>query len=173
MQVQPPISHKNMLSPVGYKFSILRLPEVNFFCQRVTLPGITLPVVEQPTPFKDIPWAGDHIPLDTMSVSFKVNEDLGNYIEIVNWLKGLGFPESHTQYANLVRDENNPSLGLKSDGALTILSSAYQPIVRVKIKDMFPISITPLEFNAQDTEITYLDATAEFSFLDYEFVTGL
>ena len=47
--------NQNMLSPVGFSFHIKKLPEFNFFVQNVTLPGVSFPVIEQPTPFKAVP----------------------------------------------------------------------------------------------------------------------
>ena len=162
--------NKNMLSPVGFSFHIKKLPEFNFFVQSVSMPGVQLPVFEQPTPFKAVPRYGDHLQYGEITVSFKINEDLGNYIEIYNWLTGLAFPDNFDQYKDLA--EENKQLtgdGLESDAYLMILSSAMQPIMRVDFEDVFPIAIGDIQLDTRDSAIEYIETTAQFKFLKYSF----
>ena len=98
MAVKDQPTNRNYLSPVGYRFTLKRAPNVEFFVQRVRIPGLTLPVVERPTPFVKIPEPGDHLEFDTLSVTFKINEDLDNYLEIFDWMIALGKPEKFEQY---------------------------------------------------------------------------
>lgn len=162
--------NKNMLSPLGFSFSIKKLPEFNFFVQSVTLPGVSFPPIDQPTPFKIVPRYGDHLVYGELSVTFKVNEDLGNYIELYNWLVGLSFPENFDQYKNLAEsDKQLIGEGLESDSYLMIMSSAMNPIIRVDIEDLFPVSLSDLTFDSRDTAVDYLEATASFKFLKYSF----
>jgi len=157
-----------MLSPLGFSFSIYKLPEFNFFVQSVTLPGIQLGSTDQPTPFKKIPIYGDQVEFGNLVVTFKVNEDLGNYIELYNWIYGLGFPTDFKEFKDL---KNNPGIGegLESDGTLMILSSNQQPIMKIELEDMFPVSLSDLTMDSRDTTMEYLEATAEFRFKLYTF----
>jgi len=162
--------NKNMLSPVGFSFHIKKLPELNFFVQNVNLPGVQLPVFDQPTPFKNVPRYGDHLQYGEVTVNFKVNEDLGNYIEIYDWLVGLGFPDNFGQYKDLA--EENKQLtgdGLESDAYLMIMSSAMNPIMRIDFEDIFPISLGDIMFDSRDASIEYIETTATFKFLKYTF----
>jgi hypothetical protein len=162
--------NKNMLSPLGFSFNIKKLPEFNFFVQSVTLPGINLPFTEQPTPFKKIPIYGDHIDYGEMQVSFKINEDLGNYIEIFNWIRDLGFPNEYPEYARIA--EPNKQLtgdGIYSDAYLMILSSNQQPIIRIDIIDLFPTALSDITMDSRDTAIDYIEATVSFKFVNYTF----
>jgi len=162
--------NQNMLSPVGFSFHIKKLPELNFFVQAVTLPGVNLPVFEQPTPFKTIPRIGDHLQYGELVVNFKVNEDMGNYIQLYDWLKGIGFPDSFTQYAD-VADESKQLTGdgIESDAYMMIMSSAMQPVMRVDFEDIFPTAIGDINMDSRDTNIEYIDTTATFKFLRYTF----
>ena len=161
--------NKNMLSPVGFSFNIKKLPEMNFFVQSVDMPGVTLGFGEQPHPFKKLPIFGDHWEYNgDLSVTFKINEDLGNYISIYEWLQGIAFPDEFPQFANLNSETNNlTGDGLKSDGYLMILSSAMNPIVRIDFEDLFPVSLGNIVMDTRDTEITYLETTVEFKFDKY------
>jgi hypothetical protein len=163
------ISNKNMLSPVGFNFTINRLPSMNFFVQGVTLPGITLGTMEQPTALRALPTPGDRITYSEFDVNFKIDEDMTNYIALFKWIRALGFPDNFDQYKEI---DNSPFTGegIYSDGNIMVLSSAMNPNIRIDIFDMFPTSLTPIEFNTRDTSIEYLEATVSFRFLNYDFV---
>ena len=68
------------LSPVGFNFSIQKLPTVNYFVQSVNMPGVQLGETPLNTPFHIIPTPGDHITYGELAVSFKVDEDMKNFI---------------------------------------------------------------------------------------------
>jgi len=81
----------------------------------------------------------------------------------------LGSPESTEQYRrfqNASINQNN-----LSDGTLVILSSKYNPNIRVKFRGMFPESISELQFSTAATDIDYLEATASFRYRDYTIET--
>ena len=70
-------------SPTQFKFTITKLPKVEFFCTAVNLPGITLEGnMAQETPLKDIPVPGDKLSYSPLSMDFMVDENLENYREI-------------------------------------------------------------------------------------------
>ena len=54
-----------------------------------------------------------------------------------------------------------------SDGTLQILSSNLIPKFNVNFKDLFPVSLTTLTFDATDTDIQYFTADAEFKYTIY------
>jgi len=163
--------NKNMLSPLGFSFHIKKLPEFNHFCQSVTLPGSTLGYTERATPFKTIPVYGDHLTFGELSAEFKVNEDMGNYIEIYNWLKGVGFPDEFQQYKTLANNKPESGEGIESDAYIMVLSSNMQPIVRIDIEDMFPVSLSDLRWDSRDSAVEYIEATVQFKFLKYSFTS--
>ena len=94
-----PIENRNFLSPVGFKFALKRSPKAAFFCNQANIPDLTLGVAEQPTYLKNIPTPGDKIEFGDLNLRFLVDEDLGNYMEIQNWIRGLGFPENAGEFA--------------------------------------------------------------------------
>ena len=72
----------NFLSQNGFRFAVKRLPGVNYFCQSVTLPAVSVGAIESPTPFAAVPRPGDRITYEPLTIRFKVDEDLTNYFEI-------------------------------------------------------------------------------------------
>jgi hypothetical protein len=86
--------NRNFLSPTGFKFSLKRAPKVSFFCNSANIPDLNLGIAIQPTYLKDIDTPGDKIVFGDFSLRFLVDEDLENYMEVQNWIRGLGYPGS-------------------------------------------------------------------------------
>jgi hypothetical protein len=159
--------NKNFLSPLNFKFQIKRAPHINFFVQQVNIPGITVPELKNPNPMVQIPYPGEHVTYDSLSLTFAVDEDFNNYMEVHNWLIGLGKPKSFQQYADL--SSGNPLLGqgVRSDISLVVLNSLKNPNYEVIFRDAFPISLSGLEFDTTENDISYMKATVEFTYILY------
>ena len=170
------VANRNFLSPIGFKLKINKCPKVDFLSVGANLPGVTLGTAIQPTYLKDIDLPGDKLVYEDFIVNFIVDENLENYAQIYNWLKGLGFPESQKQFVELKKDDpyfdvtsdkENP-YAIYSDASLQILNSNYRPQAYVKLKDVFPVSLTSLQFNANDTDVNYFTATVTFKYRIFE-----
>jgi hypothetical protein len=165
--------NKSFLSPLGFKFTIKKTPHVNYFVQSASLPSLTLGRTDVPTPFVKIPMPGDHLDFGEFTITYKVDEDLKNYLEIYNWMIALGFPDNFEQYKSADISRKGPNsgsvdrmtgLGLISDATLTILSSAMNPLHNVVFENMFPTSLAELEFTTTDSDINYLTSTVTFAY---------
>ncbi len=171
------ISNRNYLSPIGFKFTLAKEPKVAFFCNSARIPEITLSIVQQPTYLKDLDIPGGKLQYGDLSLRFIVDEDMENYMAIHNWLTGLGFPETTKQYKDLITNENDPNKSLDpkqafSDGSLYVLDSNYNTNAVVKFKDLFPTSLTSLEFDATQTDIQYFTAEVSFKYTVYNIDTS-
>jgi hypothetical protein len=164
MSVTNEPTNKNFLSPLGFDFRIKKLPTTNFFVTRANVPGFNLGVVESPTPFVRMPIPGDKIQFNELQVTFKIDEDMKNYLEIFNWIMGMGFPEKYDQYAALKNKARGSGEGIYSDGILTIMTSAMNPNIEFTFKNAFPYSLTDVEFNTSSADVEYLEATVGFRF---------
>ena len=167
-----PIDNRNFLSPLGFKFALKRSPGVAFFCNEANIPSLELGIAVQPTYLKDIDRPGDKITFGDLNLRFLVDEDLINYMEIQNWIRGLGFPESLDQFQEL-KDENilgpmgKSNDDIYSDGTLQILSSNLVPKFQVIFRDLFPVSLSTVTFDATDTDIEYFTADVGFKYTIY------
>lgn len=161
------------LSPNGFMFSVQKLPQINFFCQQVNLPGITLGAPEFGNPFNVAPIPGDTLTYDTLDVQFLVDENMENYRAIYNWVVALGFPETYEQYLNFVNsnDLNQTSELAKnySDASLVILGSNNKPSQTIQFHDAFPVSISSLTFQSTNQDVQYLVGSATFRYGYYKF----
>jgi hypothetical protein len=163
-------------SPTQFKFNILKLPTVEYFCTAINIPSVSLSVLQQTTPLKDIPVPGEKLTYADLTMSFLVDENLSNYQEIHGWLTGLGFPRDNIQFTNLVNagsdrfpvGATNTGSTL-SDATLLILTNKNNPITEVRFSDLFPVALSGLQYNQQLTDINYLTAEVTFKYKIYEF----
>ena len=178
-------------SPTQFKFNVIKLPKVTYFCTAVNVPGVSLGgTIDQQTRFKDIPQPGDKLTYTDLTMTFLVDENLENYQEIHGWLVGLGFPRSHTEFQNLVgagtdrfpisntsvstepgkvkygTTDQGPTL---SDATLTVLSSKNNPQVEIRFRDLFPVSLSGLQYDQQATDVDYLTSQVTFRYTIYDF----
>ena len=166
-------SNRNFLIPNSFQFSIERTPTVGFFGSIINVPGMTLGVVNQSNYLKTISRPGEILDFSDLELTFFVDEDLQNYLEIDKWMRGLGFPESLEQIYNLQNEGvGTVSLDVYSDATLVINNNQQEPAFKVKFKDMFPYYLSPLEFNSQVGDVEYLQARVGFKYLIYNITPG-
>lgn len=161
---------RNPLQETNFRFDIKRMPHVSYFCTNVTIPTLSLNVIEVPNPFQRYPEPGVQLTFSELSLQFIVDEDLKNYNEMYDWIAGLTFPETFDQYRDL-RD-NSPSILLphrvqhqrvKSDCTLFIQTSHLNNNIEVTFRDIHPINISGYELVTNKSEPDYLTATATFA----------
>jgi len=175
------LQNRNFLQPQGFRFQVARAPKVTFFGNAVNIPGMTLRTTVQTTPgLKDIPLPGEIIDFEDLNLRFLVDEDLQNYQEIQNWMRGLGFPESLQEIYDL-QDQTtgttrgmgqNSTMNIYSDGTLTILDAMQNENFKVKFSDLFPFSLSTIQFDATMADTEYFTAEVSFKYLNYTIVKG-
>lgn len=178
------------VSPTQFKFNIHQLPKVEFFTTAANVPAINLGEAIFPTPYKEIPVMGDTLTYDNLSITFIVDENLENYIELHNWMVAIGFPKSRTQFSNFrsvtastpiatqgtsddIGDVQpaTSSRGMFGDAILTILTNKNNPVVEVRFQDLYPVALGALDFTQTSTDVEYISVTADFSYKIYDIVT--
>ena len=170
------INNRNFLAPTGFKFALKKSPGVAFFCNEANIPDLNLGVALQPNPLRDIPTPGDKIDFGDLNLRFLVDEDLTNFMEIQNWIRGLGYPENTQQFDKLDKEgartipRRYAQMGdqIYSDGTLQILSSNMVAKFNVNFKELWPYSLTTLTFDATDTDIDYFTADVSFKYTMYD-----
>ena len=177
-------------SPTQFRFILNQLPKVQFFVHAANIPGISLGEAVIPTPYKDIPYVGDKVTYENLTIQFIVDEHLENYIEMHNWMIGIGFPKSRQQFTNFRSTTSNtsnaagkaqtdigkvglsvPERPLYSDATLSILSNKNNPLVEIRFSDCFPVSLSGLDYTQQVSDVEYLTASVDFRYKLYEIVT--
>lgn len=158
----------NMLSQLGFSFNIKKAPLTSAMCYEVNAPDITTGFANFPTPFKDQAFSPDKLEYGDVAISFKVDENLQNYFEMFNWLKGMAFPNSFGQFAQASAAPDRD--GIYSDAILTILTNTGNPGLEYRFVDLFPISLSGLRMNSQEQDVDYVSASVIFKIRDFELV---
>lgn len=165
----------NLLSVQKFRFQIRKLPNTNYLIQKAILPSLTFGIVKQPTPYTQLPVPGNgNLIFEELEIQFIVDEDMTNYFEIVNWMIGLGFPESYDQYAAIAAPSNltNPLFGdIWSDAVLTVLSNESNANINIEFVDAFPVYLSSIQFDASDSQSDPQIATAKFAYARYNMTT--
>lgn len=165
--------NKSFLSPVGFKFTIERLPHVNYFCTSAELPDISMGQIDTvENTFIKLPVPGDKLTFGLLNLRFRVDEDMKNFQEIYDWLIGLGYPDNFAQSV-AIRNGNGflPQGEVYSDGSLIITTSNFQPNIEVKFVDMYPVTLSSVSFNIEQDDIDYLQADVNFAYRKYDLTT--
>ncbi len=157
----------NFLSPLNFDFQVKKLPGVNFFAQKVNIPGITLPSPPIVNPNANIPTTGDHITFDELVVTFKLDENLQNWFEIWNWIRGMGFPTDSSEYEYLESKPIYSGEGLYSDIAVLISDSAKNPKFECTFLGAFPIALSSFEMDSTATDVNFVTCQATFIYSNY------
>ena len=173
-----------------WRLAFNRVPKTTWFCTSANIPGITLGESMYPTPMLDTYVTGDKLTFETLNITFIVDEELQNYRELWDWMVGIGAPVSHDQWATALTqgdgavrqfgtEDTDPRTKLTyeesqlySDATLIVYNSKNMPKVEVKFKNMFPTSLSSLEYSQELTDVEYFHATATFRYLYYEFETS-
>ena len=177
-------------SPTQFRFLINQLPKVQYFTTEANIPGITLDNVELGSPLKNIPLLGSKLDYEDLTITFIVDENLENYIEMHTWLTAIGFPKDRKQFRDFRSTTSNtktstrgeskdigdvkaatPETSMTSDAVLTILTNKNNPVVECRFADVFPTSLSGLTYSQNQTDVEYLTATVNFKYKIYEIHT--
>jgi hypothetical protein len=149
----------NFLNPSSF---VLTLDSQTYSGAEFTIQTMILPDVSAdgaPLPWKqvDVAMASDKITFGQFEISYLIDEDLLNYKEIFDWLKG-NVESVHTA-TNHVRDLT-----------LTIMNSANNVTKQIKFIDAYPTMLSSLPFDITTTDVEYLTAVASFRYSYYQFL---
>ena len=169
------VANRNFLSGVGFKFNLTKFPKVDFFSNSARIPELNLELATQASYLKNIDVPGERLSFGDFTLRFLVDENMENYLAVYNWLKGLGFPESGKLFAEIITDSDGQRDPKEAfcDGTLSILNSNYREVAKVKFNDLFPVSITSLDFDATNTDVQYFTAEATFKYTIYDLVSSI
>jgi hypothetical protein len=163
--------NKNFLSPIGFQFVIQKLPHVNYFCTAASVPSVSTNDIDTPTPFIRLPQPGDKLQFGTLDLAFRIDEDMQNYREIYNWLVGINPTDTFNQRIPLLRAGASATESIYSDASLIVLTNQYKPNIEIKFTDVFPTSLSSFEFNIEQADVEYLNASVTFTYRKYDLLT--
>ena len=167
-------TNKDLLQSTKFRLNFSRLQGMTFFCQTINLPGLSLTEIPFYTPFIDLYAPGEKLLYDTLNVTFLLDEDLRDWEQLHDWIRGMTFPTDFKEYRNLKNQSSvaqnravNKLPPQYADASLTIFTNKNNPNIRIQFKDLFPISVGSIMFSAMDSAENIITADASFRFSYY------
>ena len=161
-------SNINYLQPTSFKITIDRknFPNLEFFCQDFTHPGMIMNAVEIPfRKLQSIPFVGDKLTFNELLANIIIDENIDAYNEMYNWMR-----------TNLDNNENTrlEDAGIRpptvSDITLSILSSHNNVTKQIRYIDSMPVALTDIQFQSTASGTEFITFGASFRFSYFELV---
>ena len=161
----------NYLQPTSFKLVIDRknYPNLEFFCQSITHPGMILNPVELGIPrLAGLPIAGESLTFNELSTNILVDENMNGYEEMYNWiLRLVNTNMGDNRYPGVSTGGSIPSY---ADITLSILSSHNNQTKQVRYIDCVPTSLGQMDMSAVagDTIAITFPVTFRFSYFELD-----
>lgn len=155
---------QNFLSPLHFEFTLSKIPDVTFLCQRFKLPDITTGNVILPTPFKDTPLPADHQKTTQIQIEFLIDEAMQNYTQLYLWMQDMTFPRDYTQRVSQKESD------LYCQGSLSILDYHKQPHIKLQFSRVLPSFLSGPWLDSTKQDFQYLTSSATFDFSQFDIV---
>lgn len=163
----------NLLQPTKFLLTFDRIPGVTYFCQEANIPGLQLPAIIVSSPSLDYHVAGNKLSYSTFNIKFMVDEKVESWKNIHEWLMSIGSPHGTEERNYLTRLQNEfkqTSFPQYSDAILTVLSNLNNPILRVQLIGLFPMSLSDIQFDTTQSADHIITADASFSVKYFDFL---
>lgn len=161
--------NNNIIQPQKFQLVFTRLPQVTFYCQSINLPGVRSDSPMQETSFVSIPRAGNKLQYEDLLIEFIVDEDLRNWFEIHDWIRGLAPAETFNEYTDLTTEKKDfGGAGIRSDATLNILTNSNNAKLRVKLHNLVPFALGGINFMSTDEVGSPVVAAANFRFTHFD-----
>ena len=165
-------TNPNSLQSNKFTLNFSRAPNLQYFCQTISLPGISTSEIPVNNPFVELYAPGEKAIYDVLSITFIVDAELRSWLEIHDWLRAMTFPTEFEEYQQLgslnrfdaTRLSTTPQY---SDASVTILSASNKPYYKFNFKNLFPISIGGFVMSSTEGPDSIITSDATFRFTYY------
>ena len=150
------------------------MPTVQFFCQSVNIPGVSIGQAPLTFPSLTAYTPGNQLAYNNFNIDFLIDETLTSWQEIYNWFRSFASPDGTNERNSLSNLASQNKFTTKkpflSDATLTIMSALNNPLVRVQFINMFPVSIADLNFDTKQSADDIMVGTANFVYEQFKFL---
>jgi hypothetical protein len=163
----------NLLQPTKFLMSFDRIPDTQYFCQSVNIPGINGSQIPVSSPGLDYYLAGNKITYNNLSITFLLDEEMLSWRNIHKWFRSFASPEGTSERKNLSEIQNpnkKYEMSPYSDASLNIITNLNNSNIRVEFYNLFPISLSDVQFDTRLSAEESMTADATFVFEYYNIV---
>lgn len=157
----------NPLQPTKFLLTFARIPNTQFFCQEVNIPGVSLGEVDRVTPFLDMFSPGTKLTYEPLDVEFIVDAQLQSWKDIYNWFTSIADPDGFEGRRISREVQNNTNF---SDATLTVLSALNNPVVRIEYLNCFPLTLSDIRFDTKSSADNIITCRATFRYQSYKYL---
>ena len=154
------ITNESYLQPISFQFQCPRTPTLNYFAQSVSIPSIDCAAALQPTALVSSPLPGQDFTYNPLTVSFIVDENMNNWLEVYNWMISTKATDRF--------DRVSAPADQFSDASILIMNNKMKAIRRIEFYRIFPTNLTEIPFDSASTDPSPILATATFAYTFYE-----
>ena len=155
----------NFLQPTKFLLTFDRVGAMQYFCQMANLPGISLDDATRSTPFVNLYSPGTKLTYNPLNITFIVDEDLITWQKLQQWMNEIANPEGFD-------GRNTKPSDNVSDATLTILTNLNNSNLRIYYHNVFPTSISDIDFDTKQSADDIITASASFRYDYYEILTA-
>jgi hypothetical protein len=162
----------NNLQPTKFLLTFDRIKTVQYFCQSANIPGMTLGQATINTPMLDVYSPSTKMSYNHFTVQFTVDEKLKSWQELHSWFRSIASPVGFNERNRLTALQNQfaTKKSVYSDGIFTTLSALNNPIVSIQFFNLFPISLSDIDFDTKLSADTIITASATFVYDYFDFI---
>ena len=133
----------NLLQPTKFLLTFDRIGDIQYFCQTVSIPSVSLGEVNRATPFLDMYSPGTKLTYDPLNITFTIDEELASWKNLYDWFTSIGDPDGFEGRDGSTELQTSKHF---SDATLTILSALNNPLLRINFTNVFPLTVSDINF---------------------------
>jgi hypothetical protein len=147
----------NELRDINFKMVLDDLPNVEYYTQDVSLPAMSLDAPRMASPYIDWQTGGSKMSFEPLNLTFIVDEDLKNVVELYKWMYKIQLT-------------NEPEKYFKSS-TLHILDGNKETTTRIYFRNMIITNVSGFQLSSKSSEATPIDTTVSFVYSYFYFDT--
>lgn len=164
-------ANSNELNTTNFKLYFPNIPNVVYWCQEVNHPSINMGTSILPSPVKAIPIPGDKVEFEDLTISFLVDEDLKNYIELYNWIGKMcpisSLSDVVNSSVNSITEIQNTTSIRRVQASLHILTNNKNYNLTIRYHNCFIYNLGEINFTTKD--FLKVPITASFKITHFTF----
>lgn len=158
----------SLLQPTKFLLTFGRIVNTQYFCQTVDVPSISLGEVQRETPFLDMYSPGTKLTYQPLAMSFILDSELASWKNLYDWFISIADPDGFGgRSANRELQQQKQF----SDAILTVLNGLNNPVLRIEFTNVFPLTLSSINFDTRLSSDTILTCDATFRYQSYKYLT--
>lgn len=150
---------QNFLTTARFLVNLNRLPGVDFYCQTITTPDITVNATQMKYITGYTYETDTQISYGNLTLVFIVDENLNNYNQVLKWMQSISPDENFEKTSELLINSKKEGYGFDYTDVELILNNNKKSRSYI-YKNCVPTSLSGLEFNV--SEDLYITASLTF-----------